>query len=368
VSISKKAFSALLTLAALLLLGHNLRRSYLVPPQALDSRLGEHLALAGEFSGPLPMGLEEHLKNLSLRLEKDPSKKAVLLGQTPAQPATLTPGYLLWYQYQSEGRDFQRHDLHRLGYTSLIRLLTVAFGFILALCALLVLPLIMKTRAAPGPTLPGPGLARCLGVLSSWYLGNGLIVWLAGSFFASTSSRFWLVMGVQTASYLLGLSLLVFFWKWGSWRPWKNLSWKWLWGGYGSVLILLPLTEASVFSLTGVDPRVQLSLLPYFQGLPTHQGALLCLLAVVIGPVFEELLFRGWLLGGLRTVFGKTPSLVVASLLFALVHQNFWGWPVSFVFGLISGVITLRTSSIATSIGVHALWNATTLGWVYLNL
>jgi membrane protease YdiL (CAAX protease family) len=67
-------------------------------------------------------------------------------------------------------------------------------------------------------------------------------------------------------------------------------------------------------------------------------------------------------------VFGKTPSLVVASLLFALVHQNFWGWPVSFVFGLISGVITLRTSSIATSIGVHALWNATTLGWVYLNL
>lgn len=368
-AVTRKAFSAVITLAALILLGHNFWNSYLTPPRHLDTRLGEHLALAGEFSGPLPLGLEGHLKTLSLRIEKDPSRNAVILGETPAQLETLTPGYLLWYQFQRERRDFQRHDLHRLGYNALLRLLSVAFGSILAFSVLLCLTLMTKKRGASETTiLPGPALARCAGVVGTWYLGTGLIVWLAQSFFSPSSSRFLVVVGVQTATYLLGLSLLGFFWDWGSWRPWKNFRWKWLWGGYLSVLILLPLTEALTVSLTGVEPIVQLSLLPYFRGLSILESALLCLIAVVVGPIFEELLFRGWLLGGLRTRLGKTSSLVVASLIFALFHQNFWGWPVSFVFGIVTGEIALRTNSIATSTAVHALWNATTLCWVYLNL
>ena len=368
-AVTKKALCALVTLAALTLLGSKLWNSYLTPPQPPDTRLGEHLALAGEFSGPLPLGVEEHLKTLSLWMERDPARKAVILGEMPAQLETLTPGYLLWHQFQTERRDFQRHDLHRLGYKALLRLLSVAFGSVLALSVLLCLPLIVKRRrASRASILPDPDPVRCVGVVSSWYLGNELIVWLARSLVSPSSSRFWVVLGVQTATYLLGLSLLAYFWRRGSWSPWRNFRWKWLWGGYLSVLILLPLTEALTFSLTGVDPVVQLSLLPYFRGLPILESAVLCLIAVVVGPVFEELLFRGWLLGGLRVHFGTTPSLLVASLIFAFAHQNFWGWPVSFVFGIVTGVIALRTNSVATSTAVHALWNATTLCWVYLNL
>ena len=359
---------SLFVAAAAVLLVSKMYESYRYPPPKPEARFPEHLALAGEFSGPLPLSLDEHLKSLALKLEDNPAGRAVLKGKEPTEPAMLTPGYLLWHQQQKEPHDYQLHDLQEMGYSSLIRVLAAGCGFALGLLVLLALPFLTESGPPLQSQLPRTSVLRSLAVVSLWFLANNLLVVMARAYLAGQLSRFWLVMIVQSGSYLLGLLLLAAIWKWGPWRPWRGLEWKWLSQGYLLLLFMLPATEYLVNLLTGIHPTVQLSLLPYFRGLSAGQGVLLCVLAVLVGPVVEELLFRGCLLGGLAFKFGKTPSIVLSSLLFALVHLNFWGWPVSFIFGMVTGWIALRTNSVATGIAIHILWNASTLCWVYLNV
>lgn len=77
---------------------------------------------------------------------------------------------------------------------------------------------------------------------------------------------------------------------------------------------------------------------------------------VLVAPVTEELLFRGWLLQDLKEPFGKAPALVWSSMLFGLVHA---GGGISAIIyatlgGLVLGAVALRTKSTLASIAMHA--------------
>lgn len=75
---------------------------------------------------------------------------------------------------------------------------------------------------------------------------------------------------------------------------------------------------------------------------------------VVIAPLSEELVFRGLLLHALRPRLGTLVSLVTSSLLFALFHLHPAVLVYATVAGLVLGVVTLRTGSVAASIALHA--------------
>ncbi|MCS7009199.1 MAG: CPBP family intramembrane metalloprotease [Chthoniobacterales bacterium] len=84
---------------------------------------------------------------------------------------------------------------------------------------------------------------------------------------------------------------------------------------------------------------------------------LILLLAGVIAPVVEEILFRGWIYGVARDYGGKFAAMVVTSLLFALIHDQamyFWGL---FVFGLMLVIIYEYTGSLWASVAVHSGFN-----------
>lgn len=82
---------------------------------------------------------------------------------------------------------------------------------------------------------------------------------------------------------------------------------------------------------------------------------------VLVPPVVEELVFRGWLLPMLRKAYGTPAGLALSSLLFGAVH----GQPSAILFatiaGVILGAIAIRTKSTLASIAVHAGVNATPL-------
>ncbi len=88
-------------------------------------------------------------------------------------------------------------------------------------------------------------------------------------------------------------------------------------------------------------------------------AAELFVLAVVLAPVTEELLFRGWIYTSLRCHWGLWPALLTTSALFALAHYegtHVYALAV-FPIGLALGAIRERTGSIKASITYHAINN-----------
>lgn len=91
----------------------------------------------------------------------------------------------------------------------------------------------------------------------------------------------------------------------------------------------------------------------------TWSGGVSTLLALVlVAPVTEELLFRGWLLHDLEQRYGRTPALLWSSALFGLVHIEASAVIYATLAGLVLGTVALRARSTLASIAMHAGVNA----------
>ena len=94
----------------------------------------------------------------------------------------------------------------------------------------------------------------------------------------------------------------------------------------------------------------------------TWWGGMSALIAfVLVPPVTEELVFRGWLLPMLQRRTGTPVAWVWSSILFGVVHGEYGAILYATLGGLILGAVALRTKSILASIALHAGINATPL-------
>ena len=91
---------------------------------------------------------------------------------------------------------------------------------------------------------------------------------------------------------------------------------------------------------------------------------------VVIAPIVEEIIFRGWLYGKLRAkITGKLSILassLLVSLLFALFHQNFAVGVDVFALSMVSCVLREITGTVYSGIVMHMLKNALAFYLVYI--
>jgi len=79
--------------------------------------------------------------------------------------------------------------------------------------------------------------------------------------------------------------------------------------------------------------------------------------AVVIAPMFEELLFRGYVQGTLRRLFNsRIIAVFITSALFAVIHDH-WTIPPIFVLSLFLGFAYERKGNLWTSTTMHAMFN-----------
>ena len=88
------------------------------------------------------------------------------------------------------------------------------------------------------------------------------------------------------------------------------------------------------------------------EGLFTPLGVLY---VVLIGPVFEELIFRGAVMGNLRR-YGDNFAIIISSILFGFYHAIFLQIPFAFVVGLLLGYAASRWS-LRVSIALHIIVN-----------
>ena len=81
-------------------------------------------------------------------------------------------------------------------------------------------------------------------------------------------------------------------------------------------------------------------------------------LAVVIAPITEEILFRGIILRGLLGRWHPWVAVLITSVLFALMHFNPAQAPIAIAIGMVLGWLYVRTRSLGICILGHAFNNA----------
>jgi len=166
----------------------------------------------------------------------------------------------------------------------------------------------------------------------------------------------------QMMSYVFAFFFMVLVVQKGTKEPfWVALKWRW--PRRVTSLIL------SGVGLLGVAQLCS-ALLPIPKSLPidrffrsTHAAWVLAVFGILVGPFYEELLFRGFLFPALRRYLPLVASIVIDGLLFALYHgpQLAWSWApmlLIFVVGSVLTIVRARTGSLGSAFLVHSAYNA----------
>jgi membrane protease YdiL (CAAX protease family) len=166
----------------------------------------------------------------------------------------------------------------------------------------------------------------------------------------------------QLVVYALLLGALYFLIAIRHGRPlWRSLGWTFhfspIWIAAGPPLAI----GLSIFAARLHAPQEDL-----IQNLITNRVSLILMLifGALLGPVFEEIVFRGFLLPLLASSLGDVLGVLVAATCFAMLHgpEYHWAWQVLLTVGLagvVFGIARIKTGSTAAAAMVHIGYNAT---------
>jgi uncharacterized protein len=92
-----------------------------------------------------------------------------------------------------------------------------------------------------------------------------------------------------------------------------------------------------------------------------HAEAVMMLLAVIVAPIAEETIFRGYLYGVLKRYLGAVGAGILSAGLFAAMHMNLAALPALFVLALCLTLAYEATGSLLVNICMHGFFNLTML-------
>jgi membrane protease YdiL (CAAX protease family) len=148
-------------------------------------------------------------------------------------------------------------------------------------------------------------------------------------------------------------------------RPfWRSLGWRFPFRGMISALFAGPLLALGL-GVVGFLLRAPPISLPFDQmlkGLPTTM--LFFVFAVVIGPLCEELAFRGFLMPLLMRTLGPALGVLLTGVLFGCLHapEYSYSWQhilIVTLAGIAFGYVRYQSDSTAASTLLHATFNLT---------
>ena len=94
---------------------------------------------------------------------------------------------------------------------------------------------------------------------------------------------------------------------------------------------------------------------------------LVLLSTVIIGPIAEELMFRGYVLDSIRKIHGDVLGIILSALLFGMIHFfDPYTVGMATLGGVLYGYIRVKTGSLWPSVVSHMIWNAMAMVVTYL--
>lgn len=142
-------------------------------------------------------------------------------------------------------------------------------------------------------------------------------------------------------------------------------------GAVGFVCVYLALMPTmlvwrAILDAIGVAYEFQLPvLLVQNGGTPLEMSLMVCLI-VVVAPVCEELVYRGFLFRYFNRRMSRELSIATASLIFALMHFNLYSFMPLFVLSIALCLVYRVSGNIVSSITVHALFNLVNVVMIFL--
>ena len=185
---------------------------------------------------------------------------------------------------------------------------------------------------------------------------------VAPRFFAGDAAT---TLAFQSFMYVFLVGALYLLVAWRYRRPfWSSIGWTFP-IPRAPRLVALGVALAIGLSSLGVLLRAPLLHSPIEDMITSRASlAIVMLFGVLLAPLFEEMLFRGFLLPLLARSLGPWIGILLTTLPFALLHgpQNTWAWQQVVLIGLagaVFGYVRYRTGSTSASFLMHAAYNAT---------
>lgn len=146
-------------------------------------------------------------------------------------------------------------------------------------------------------------------------------------------------------------------WRWRLFDNW----FLWAIGGYLAALPLVVIAanvaQQILPNAGGGNPILRLIL----ESRGWIAQALFLLVVSVMAPIFEEFLFRGFLLTSLSTYMPMGAAIALSAVAFAAVHLNLSDFLPLTVLGVVLGITYSRSRNLLAPILLHSLWNTGSL-------
>jgi membrane protease YdiL (CAAX protease family) len=119
--------------------------------------------------------------------------------------------------------------------------------------------------------------------------------------------------------------------------------------------------------ISGREYRMQqhqhLEMITKYPQLPLR--IMIVFVAVIIAPLLEEMLFRGFIQTAIRSFFNirnsAWPAIAASSVFFAIMHENPGHWPALFVLGVCLGYSYEKSGSLFRPIFIHLFFNVSSV-------
>ena len=131
-------------------------------------------------------------------------------------------------------------------------------------------------------------------------------------------------------------------------------------------LLLLAIVMTTILGKFILGPQFQMQQHEELQLLAKYSHLSLkisvAVLAVIIAPFVEEILFRGLLQTVIRShILKPWPAIFITSGLFAMVHAHAGHWPTLFVLAVCLGYSYEKSGSLFRPVFIHMIFNATAI-------
>ena len=214
-------------------------------------------------------------------------------------------------------------------------------------------------------------------MLGFFFVGQFLLPFVFGALISpgSLSMRGQGIYVFVSYALMSGLTIGVLYLSIKSYLPlpadWFKFNWKsnWLLWGIGGYLVATPivivvsiLNEKIWQGQGGSNPLLQIVL----EGKDSPALLLFFLTAAVAAPLFEEFLFRGFLLPSLTRYVPVWVAICLSGLLFGVAHLSLSEIIPLTTLGIILGIVYARTKNLLAPMLLHSLWNSTTLVSLYI--
>jgi len=141
-----------------------------------------------------------------------------------------------------------------------------------------------------------------------------------------------------------------------------------LWAPIGFVAyVLLSYIVTAIGMLTPFYQKVSVQDVGFANLSHNYEYLLAFVTLVILAPVAEEVLFRGYLLGKLRKNVSLWISILLTSIVFAVVHFNFNVGVDVFALSIVLCVLRVKTNSVWPSILLHMLKNGLAFYLLFIN-